>query len=135
MKRTKKRFISLMAFASLLWVEAAIATNAIASSPIQAPTLLAQGANQRIAVLQCGAYTITIRFDGSIGSDRFSYQTRGLFLRGGQMEGNDYVFQNQDYEYRVTVNFVNQYDTTGNGRLQVFHYGETILTRQCTWEN
>jgi hypothetical protein len=132
----RKRFAPFMVSASLFCVEAIVmTTSALAITPSQAPVLLAQRPNQRIALLQCGAFTITIRFDGNAGSDRFTYQTRGLFLRGGRMDGNDYVFNNSDYEYRVTVDFVGQYDTSGNGRLQVFHYGEPILDKSCTWEN
>jgi len=136
MKSIKKRFTHLMVLIGLLGLETTvIATIALANQSVQAPDLLAQRANERIAMLQCGEFTISIRYDGATGSNRYSYQTRGLFLRGGEMDGNDYVFYNSDYEYRVTVNFANQYDTSGNGRLQVFHYGEPILNKQCTWEN
>lgn len=135
MSRIKERLTGFFVFAGLLWAEAPFIATPVLSMPSQSPVLLAQRANERIAVLQCGEFTITIRYDGATGSNRYSYQTRGLFLRGGQMDGNDYVFYNSDYEYRVTVNFVNQYDTSGNGRLQVFHYGEPIVSKQCTWEN
>jgi hypothetical protein len=136
MSSTTRRFMQLMVLASVMGVEAAIASTATLATPLpQPPVLLAQRANERIAVLQCGEFTITIRGDGATGNNRYSYQTRGLFLRGGQMDGNDYVFYNSDYEYRVTVNFTNQYDTSGNGRLQVLHYGEPIVNKQCTWEN
>lgn len=135
MSRTKERLTGFFVFAGLLWAEATLTATSALAIPSQSPFLLAQRANERIAVLQCGEFTITIRYDGATGSNRYSYQTRGLFLRGGQMDGNDYVFYNSDYEYRVTVNFVNQYDTSGNGRLQVFHYGEPIVNKQCTWEN
>ncbi len=135
MRRTNQRLIYLMAFVGSLAVEATVmTTSALASIPSQSPILLAQRANQQIATLQCGQFTIAIRYDGPPG-DRFTYQTRGLFLRGGQMDGSDYIFYNSDYEYRVTVNTVNQYDTSGNGRLQVFHYGEPIVDKSCTWEN
>jgi hypothetical protein len=135
MSRTKERLIGLFVFAGLLWAEATLTAIPALAIPFQAPTLLAQRPNERIAVLQCGEFTITIRYDGATGSNRYSYRTRGLFLRGGEMDGNDYVFYNSDYEYRVTINFVNQYDTSGNGRLRVFHYGEPIVDKQCTWEN
>ncbi|UBF24325.1 hypothetical protein K9N68_21800 [Kovacikia minuta CCNUW1] len=136
MSNTTRRFMRLMVLASVMGVEAAIgSTSALARPLAQPPVLLAQRANERIAVLQCGEFTITIRYDGATGSNRYSYQTRGLFLRGGQMDGNDYVFYNSDYEYRVTVNFANQYDTSGNDRLQVLHYGEPIVNKQCTWGN
>jgi hypothetical protein len=136
MSSTTRRFVRFMVFASVVGVGAAIASTSALATPLSTPpVLLAQRPNERIALLQCDDFTITIRYDGATGGSRYSYQTRGLFLRGGQMDGNDYVFNNGDYEYRVTVNFVNQYDTSGNGRLQVFHYGEPILNKQCTWEN
>ena len=135
MSHLKARSMQFLALVGLLCVEAtAMATSTLAVTPSQAPFLLAQRANQRIAVLQCGEFAITIRYDGPPG-DVFTYQTRGLFLRGGRLEGSDYVFNNSDHEYRVAVNFVNQYDTSGNGRLQVFHYGERIVSKQCTWSN
>jgi hypothetical protein len=91
------------------------------------PMLVAQQMNGRIATLQCGGYTITIRFVGDASSTRFSYETRGLFLNNGAQEGDDYVFYNNDYEYRVTTT------GGGTGRLQVFHYGERVLSKQCSW--
>jgi hypothetical protein len=136
MNSTIQRWLWLIAVAGATVGQATIAsTSALAIPFSKPPILLAQRANERIAVLQCGEFAITLRYVGYPGSDRFSYQTRGLFLNNGQMDGNDYVFYNSDHEYRVTINFANQYDTSGSGRLQVLHYGETILNKQCTWEN
>jgi hypothetical protein len=100
---------------------------AYATPLTQTPFLLAQQMNGRVATLQCGGYTITIRFVGSAASNTFSYQTSGLFLKNGIQEGDDYIFYNNDYEYRVTT------IGGGTGRLQVFHYGERVLSKQCTW--
>ncbi len=128
MDNTKKRLMQLMAVTGLLCVEAgAIVTSAFATPPHPAPMILAQQINGRIATLQCGGFTITIRFVGTAASNTFSYQTRGLFLKNGSQEGDDYVFYNNDYEYRVTTT------GGGTGQLQVFHYGERILRKQCTW--
>jgi len=124
----KKRLVRLLAVVSLVWVEAAVIAPAVkANAPSQKPVLLAQQMNGRIATLQCGGYTITIRFVGPASSNTFSYQTRGLFLNNGTQDGDDYVFYNNDYEYRVTT------IGGGIGRLQVFHYGERVLNKQCTW--
>ncbi|UBF24324.1 hypothetical protein K9N68_21795 [Kovacikia minuta CCNUW1] len=128
MDSTKKRLLRSILVAGLLGMEtAATAIAALAIPPLQPPMLLAQQMNGRIATLQCGGYTITIRFVGDASSNTFSYQTRGLFLNNGVQEGNDYIFYNNDYEYRVTT------IGGGTGRLQVFHYGERVLSKQCTW--
>jgi hypothetical protein len=113
---------------SLLCIGTVVAPSiCLAATPLQTPTLIAQEVNGRVATLQCGGYTITIRFVGTAASKTFSYQTRGLFLRNGSQDGDDYVFYNSDYEYRVTT------EGGGSGRLQVFHYGEQVLDKQCTW--
>jgi hypothetical protein len=130
MDSTKRRLLHSIVVAGLLGMEiaaTAIAVAALAITPPQRPMLLAQQMNGRIATLQCGGYTITIRFVGDASSNTFSYQTQGLFLKNGVQEGNDYVFYNNDYEYRVTT------IGGGTGRLQVLHYGERVLSKQCTW--
>jgi len=107
--------------------------SSVAAAP-QAPILVAQETNGRIATLQCGEYTITIAFVGSAASETYSYRTRGLFLQNGEREGNDYVFYNNDYEYRVSIlEGGSEKRDFGTARLQVSHYGERILTKQCTW--
>ncbi|MBW4659869.1 MAG: hypothetical protein KME15_14430 [Drouetiella hepatica Uher 2000/2452] len=93
----------------------------------QAPMLLAQEQNVRIATLQCGGYTITIRTEGSAASDSYSYLTDGLFLTNGTRDGETYLFYNNDYEYKVVT------QGGGSGSLTVSHYGETMMTKQCTW--
>lgn len=121
----KKLLTSAIALSTLL-VTPTGAMAADLTTP-KAPFLLTQQMNGRIATLQCGGYGITIRFVGSASSNTFSYQTKGLFLRNGIQEGDDYIFYNSDYEYRVTTT------SGGTGRLEVSHYGERILTKQCTW--
>lgn len=129
MSTAKERLIRCMAVVSLLWVEAAVTIpSALATPYTQVPVRLAQQMNGRVATLQCGEFTITIRFVGDASSETYSYQTRGLFLNNGSRDGDDYVFYNNDYEYRVTTT------GGGTGMLQVFHYGERILTKQCTWD-
>jgi hypothetical protein len=124
----KERLIRWVAVVSLVCVETTVMTTSTrANIPSRNPLLIAQQMNGRIATLQCGEFTITIRFVGSASSNTFSYQTRGLFLNNGTQDGDDYVFYNNDYEYRVTT------IGGGTGRLQVFHYGERVLSKQCTW--
>jgi hypothetical protein len=128
MVTAKDRLLHFFAVVSWVGIEAAVLTTfAQATMPTQGPLLLAQQMNGRIATLQCGGYTITIRFVGDASSTTFSYQTQGLFLNNGVQEGDDYIFYNNDYEYRVTT------IGGGTGRLQVFHYGERVLSKQCTW--
>jgi hypothetical protein len=125
---TKEWPIRLAAIVCMACVEAALTAPSVrATTPLQNPLLVAQQMNGRIATLQCGGYTITIRFVGPASSETFSYQTQGLFLNNGTREGDDYIFYNNDYEYRVTT------IGGGTGRLQVSHYGERILSKQCTW--
>ncbi len=116
-----------VAIATTFICTAMIPVAAFATPAVKAPFLVAQQMNGRVATLQCGGYTITIRFVGSASSNTFSYQTQGLFLNNGIQEGDDYIFYNNDHEYRVTTT------GGGTGRLQVFHYGERILSKQCTW--
>lgn len=127
MHLTKQLLANLIALGSLLSIGASLQIAVANATTVKTPLLLAQQMNGRIATLQCGGYTITIRFVGPASSDRFSYQTSGLFLNNGTQEGDDYIFYNNDYEYRVTT------IGGGTGRLQVFHYGERILSKQCTW--
>lgn len=124
----KERLVRLAAVVSLVCVETAVITPSVKANTLsQSPLLVAQQMNGRIATLQCGGYTITIRFVGPASSETYSYQTRGLFLNNGTREGDDYIFYNNDHEYRVTT------IGGGTGRLQVFHYGERILSKPCTW--
>jgi hypothetical protein len=136
MRYVKKCLVGVSAIASLLYGEALLTVASTFALPAQkTPVIIAQRSNERIAVLRCGQYNITIAYVGATGSNRFSYRTKGLFLRNGTMAGNDYVFYNNDFEYRTTLNFNSSNDTQGTGRLQVAHYGETILDKPCTWSN
>lgn len=121
-----KQITGALTLCTLLGMQTAF-TDAYAATPAKTPVYLAQEMNGRIATLQCGGYTITIRFVGNASSNIYSYETRGLYLRNGSREGEDYIFYNNDYEYRVTTR------GGGTGRLQVFHYGERMLDKRCTW--
>jgi len=93
------------------------------------PVLIAQQINGRIAHLVCGEFDIMIRFVGTAASDQYSYQTHGLYLDNGYSnDGETYHFFNNDFEYRVTTR------GGGSGSLTVLHYGETLLTKSCTWD-
>lgn len=132
-KNKRKQIGAALAIAGVLSIESLLASRVVAAPR---SILVAQSMNDRIATLQCGDYTITIAFVGPASSKTYSYRTRGLFLQNGYEDGSDvYVFDNNDYEYRVTIleggsdrrNF-------GTATLQVSHYGERILTKQCTWD-
>lgn len=135
-KNGRKQIAAALVLTGLLSIESLLASRVVAAP--QAPILVAQSMNDRIATLQCGQYTITIAFVGPASSNTYSYRTRGLFLQNGERQngekGDEYVFYNSDYEYRVAIleggsdrrNF-------GTATLQVSHYGERILTKQCTW--
>lgn len=134
-KNGRKQIAAFMAVAGVLSIESLLASRVVAAPR---PILIAQQMNGRIATLQCGTYTITIAFVGTAASNTYSYRTRGLFLQNGERQngekGDEYVFYNNDYEYRVAIleggsdrrNF-------GTATLQVSHYGERVLTKQCTW--
>jgi hypothetical protein len=123
-----RRFFGSTAIASILCMTGLQAdTSTLATTVQEAPILLAQRQNVRIATLQCGPYRITIRTVGSAASERYSYQTKGLYLTNGTRNGETYSFYNNDHEYRVLTR------GGGSGRLSVFHYGRRILDRQCTW--
>lgn len=134
-KNGRKQIAAVLAVTGVLSIESLLASRVVAAPP---PILVAQSMNDKIATLQCGQYTITIAFVGPASSNTYSYRTRGLFLQNGERQngekGDEYVFYNNDYEYRVAIleggsnnrNF-------GTATLQVSHYGERILTKQCTW--
>jgi hypothetical protein len=134
---SKKCFALLASVVGLLSVDAlALSQAAPAAVPSDEPILLAQQVNGRIAHLQCGPYDITIRFVGYASSDEYSYQTHGLFLTGGvENETGDgqsmYRFFNNDFEYRVVLRGGGS--GSGSGSLMVLKYGETLLTKSCTW--
>lgn len=107
--------------------------SARAASPNQAPMLLAQEQNGAIAQVRCGQYTIRIGFDGSAGSNKYTYQTKGLSLKNGSRQGDTYIFDNNDFEYRMTLTGGTASRSYGVGTLTVSHYGERLLTKQCTW--
>jgi hypothetical protein len=121
-----KQITGVLTVCTLIGMQTGL-TSASAATPAKTPLYLAQETNGRIATLKCGAYTITIRFVGNASSNVYSYETRGLYLGNGSREGDDYIFYNNDYEYRVTTK------GGGSGRLQVLHYGERMLDKQCTW--
>lgn len=123
-----QQLVGSIAFAGLLCAQTLLApTAARAINSGKTPILLAQEQHVRIATLQCGGYTITIRTEGSAASDSYSYHTDGLFLRNGIREDETYLFYNNDHEYKVETR------SGGTGRLTVSHYGERIMTKQCTW--
>ncbi len=123
----RKQLIGSIAIAGSLCTQTALAPmSARAATAPKALILLAQQQNARIATLQCGAYTIVINTQGTADKEVYTYRTKGLFLRDGTRDGEDYIFNNNDYEYRVTTR------GGGSGRLTVSHYGERILTKQCT---
>ncbi|UBF28994.1 hypothetical protein K9N68_14825 [Kovacikia minuta CCNUW1] len=111
---------------SLICVELSFVLPSRATPPAES-ILLAQEQNVRIATLRCGGYVIVIRTIGSAASESYSYQTRGLYLRNGTRDGETYSFYNNDYEYKVETR------GGGSGTLTVLHYGERVLTKQCTW--
>jgi len=125
---SKKCFALLASVVSLLSIEAAaLSQSAPAAVSSDEPVLLAQQINGLVAHLQCGPYNILVRFVGTAASEQFSYQTNGLFLTDGFRDGETYHFFNNDFEYRVVTH------SGGRGSLTVLHYGETLLTKSCTW--
>lgn len=121
----QKQLIGAIAIAGLLSTQTLLATNA--TTLPKAPILLAQQQNGRVATLQCGGRTITINTQGTADKEVYTYRTKGLFLKDGTRDGDDYIFNNNDYEYRVTTS------SGGSGKLMVSHYGERILTKECSW--
>lgn len=126
---SNKLFILLASTVGLFSAEAALLSKAApASISSNEPVVLAQQINGRVAHLVCGEYDIMLRFVGTAASDQYSYQTHGLYLADGYREGETYHFFNNDFEYRVVTH------SGGSGSLTVLHYGETLLTKSCTWD-
>jgi len=132
----KKRFSSkllifLASAASLFSIEVTMLSKvAFADFSSREPVLLAQQPNSRVAHMMCGPYDVVIRY---LGNDEFSYQTRGLYLENGYSSVNNngdivYDFFNSDFEYRVVARL------DGTGTLMVAKYGETLMTKSCTWD-
>ncbi|MGB5975220.1 MAG: hypothetical protein WBG38_17980 [Nodosilinea sp.] len=136
-KKTLRRrcLVLLASVISLLSAEAAVLTKAVpAALPGDESVLLAQQLNGRVAHLVCGPYDIIIRFVGYAGSSEFSYQSHGIYLENGVQEGETYRFFNNDFEYRVVTRSANAGENFGRGSLSVLHYGETLVTKSCTWD-
>lgn len=107
MNHVKIQLVGSIAIASLLCVEALLATSVHAATPPQAPVRLSQNRPGEAAnftkVFSCRQFRVTLV--GNMDSGRFTYRTSGLTMNNGTYEpsgaGSLFTFRNGNYRYTL----------------------------------